>query len=133
MLVGDTPGIEQREIEEVAAVHRQVLHFGLRNRARDLAARRLEHGRFAVTVTLVSSARDASAIGRSNAEPTVSVSVRVSVRKSLHADDHFVRPDFEIGKPEPPFRIRHGFRRDVGLGLPGADLRAGHDARPEDP
>ena len=38
---------EQRQVEEVAAVQRQVLDFGLRDRAGDLAARRLEHDRLA--------------------------------------------------------------------------------------
>ena len=42
VLVGETPGNEQREIEEVAAVHRQVLDFRLRHGAGDLAARRFE-------------------------------------------------------------------------------------------
>ena len=40
-------GNEQRQVEEVAAVQRQALDFGLRDRAGDLAARRLEHGRLA--------------------------------------------------------------------------------------
>ena len=45
VLVGETPGNEQREIQEVAAVERQIVDFGLRNGAGDLAARGFQHGR----------------------------------------------------------------------------------------
>ena len=38
-------GNQQREVEEVAAVQRQALHFRLRHRAGDLAARGLEQRR----------------------------------------------------------------------------------------
>ena len=38
-------GHEQRQLEEVAAVQRQVSHFASGHRAGDLAARRFEHGR----------------------------------------------------------------------------------------
>ena len=46
MLVGDDARREQREIEEVAAVHRQGRDFGFQNGRGDLAARGFDHRRF---------------------------------------------------------------------------------------
>ena len=98
---GRDAGNQQREIEKIAAVQRQVADLGLRHGAGDLAARRLEHRRLAGDRDVGRrSIPTASETGRSNAEPTVSVRVRVTSANPcwLHLD--LVRPDLEVRKAE---------------------------------
>ena len=121
-------GNEQRQIEEVAAVHRQTLHFPLRDRAGDLAARRFQHGACPVTVTLASTPATASVIGSSNADPTVSVSAARDVGKTGRRHGQAIRTQLEIGKPEAPFAIGRRFGRQIGVGLARGHRRPGHDA-----
>ncbi len=100
----------------------------MRDRAGDLAARRLEdlglaadgHARIeaahAERERKIVSATD----GGRHAPGRVS--------ESLEPRCDFVRTDSQVRKPEPPVLTGGRFRRDVRLGLTRGDLRAGHHA-----
>ena len=121
-------GNEQREIEEVAAVHRQALDFGLRYRSRDLASRRFEDGGFAGDGDARSRVpRPPGPPGCRRRSRRVALSVRVLSANPSHVDLHFVGPDLEVRETESSFRVRHGLRRDIRFRLTCADLRSGHD------
>ena len=99
------------------------------DRAGDLAARRLEHGRLAADGDgWRRRLRRVSVTGSSNAEPTVSVSVRVTSANPARRTVRSVRADLQIGEPEASFAIGRRFGGDVGVGLARGDRRPGDDA-----
>ena len=122
-------GDEQREIQEVAAVHRQVPDLGLRDGAGDLAARRLEDDRLRVTVTLVSSRADFQRHRQLERRADGERQCAGDVGESLQPDRDVVAADFQVRQAEPSFLIGDRLARHVGVGVPRGHGRAG-DGRP---
>ena len=108
---GRDAGNQQREIEEVAPVERQVGDLGLRHGARDLAARRFEHRRLAADGDVGRGRRDGERDRQFKSGAHRERQPARRRRKTPMPDADLVRPDLEVGKTETSFPIR-----DRGVG-----------------
>ena len=120
MLVGDTPGTSSARSRKLRPFSGRLCDFGLRDRAGDLAARRLEHRRLA-------GDGDARRRRRRRASDDRQIERRADgqrqrarrVRESLQVDRDLVRSDLQVretgsGRPDRS-TVSRG---DVRLGLP---------------
>ena len=117
-------GHEEREVQEVAAVHGQADHFGRRDRPRDLAARGFDGGGVAGDGDSLFQAADLE--GDRNLEGGADVQ-REGAGKRLealrpHVD--VVRTDLEEGETEAPILFRDGAGLDVRARVARRDLGA---------
>ena len=120
-------GHEQRHVQEVAAVHRQRLDLGMRDRARDLAAGSVEHRERRDDVDGsfdgpdLEHHRQVERRAQGEGEP----SRRVGEARVVHGD--FVRADPQVREAESAFAVGGRRCRDVRVDLARGDLRARDD------
>jgi len=110
-----------------AAVHRQPLDFQLRDRCRDLASRRFQERSFGCDRHRRVHATDVQRHGQIECSTQCEIQRSHGVGEPRTANLDLIRPDSQIGKPKPPFRVSGRISGDVGLDLPSTDRGPGHD------
>ncbi len=127
MFVGDTPGTSRARSRKLRPFIGRLADLGLRHRARNLAARRLEDGRLADDVD---GGRDTGQRKRDRQlerRPHRHVHGARRLGKARHADRDVVVAHPQIGKSKSSVAIGHGFAGQIGFGLTRDHARAGHD------
>ena len=119
------PRHEQPELDEVAAVERQALHFGFGNGCRDLTAGGFEHRRLAgdgdVGLEPAHRQNDRQLERRTRCQRQRPA----HILEARELDRDGVRTDAEVGEPEAALLIGDDTADDVGVRVSGLDERAG--------
>ena len=120
-------GNHEREIQKITPVERQCADLGLRYRSRDLAPRRLQHGRLAahddIGLGRSDRERDRQLIGRPQREGQRSR----RVGESLMAHSDLVRTDPEVGESKSPLPVRGRRAGQISIDLTRRNSRAFDD------
>ena len=127
MFVGDDTWDEQRQLEEVAAVHRQRLHLGLGDGGGNLTARRFEHvgvgGHFHRGLDRANAQRDGQFERGAGSERQTAG----RIVKAGELNREVVGPYSQIRKPESAVVVGDGRGNHIRFAVPDGDQSTGHD------